>query len=78
MKRNSNIERDIADHVRSSERSQLVAAIRNCEREMDGYLPLPDEIPHDQHEREVFLLQNITGDPEMPPLKQMLRLIKRR
>ena len=78
MKRIDKLEIDIAEVVRDSNQSQLVAAMKNFEKEMDPYLPSSDEIPHDQVERSTFLLQNIAGDPQMQPLKQRLRLMKRK
>jgi hypothetical protein len=74
-KRIDQLEKDIADIVKNSNRSELLTAMKTFEKTMDPYLPLSDELPHDQMERSTFLLQNITGDPEMPPLKQRLRLL---
>lgn len=78
MKRIDKLETDIAEVVKNSNQSQLVAAMKNFEKEMNPYLPSSDEIPHDQMKRSIFLLQNITGDPDMQPLKQRFRIIKRR
>jgi len=78
MPRTDQLETGIAYLVNNSDRSQLLRAMKNFEKEMDPYLPSSDEIPHDQMERSTFLLQNITGDPEMQPIKQRLRLMRRR
>ena len=77
-KRIDNLESDIVNVVKHSERNQLVGAMRKFEAAMDPYLPGVDELPHDEMKRWTFLGQNITGDPEMQPLKQRLRLMKRR
>ncbi|OHE24606.1 MAG: hypothetical protein A2X92_04275 [Syntrophus sp. GWC2_56_31] len=78
MKRIDNLEIDIADLVRNSNRSEIISSLINFERILDPYLPAANEIPHDQSEREIFTSLNLTGDPEKPPLKQMLRLMRRR
>lgn len=76
-KRIDRLEADIARIVENADRSELLATMKNFEKTMDTYLPLSNELPHDQEERGLFLLQNLTGDPEMPPLKQRLRLLRR-
>lgn len=74
MKRIDKLEIDIAYLAQNANRSELISALRNFVKVLDPYLPAENEIPHDQMERATFLLQNLTGDQEMPPLKQMLRL----
>jgi hypothetical protein len=71
------LETAITGLVRSSDRSQLLIAMQGFERVMDSYLPSADELPHDQMERGIFLRQNTNGDPDKPPEKQWLRLMKR-
>jgi hypothetical protein len=71
------LETAIADLVRNSDRSQLLIAMQDFKRAMDSYLPSVDELPHGQMEREIFLRQNTNGDPDMPPDKQFLRLMRR-
>ncbi len=77
MKRIDKLETDIADLVKNFDQSQLLVAMKNFEKAMCPYLPSSDELPHDQVKRSIFLGQNITGDPEMAPLKQQVRLLKR-
>lgn len=78
MKRIDKLETEIANLVRYSDQSQLVSAMKNFEKVMDSCLPLSNELPHDQKERSIFLLQNVTGDTEIPPESLRTRLLRRR
>lgn len=66
--------KDLVKHLRHSDRSQLLEAMKSFTDAMDPYLPAPGELPHGRSKREVFLHQNLEHDPEMAPLKQRRRL----
>jgi hypothetical protein len=75
MKRIDDLEISIRGIVLGSDRSELVVALNRFEKAIDSRLPLANEIPRDQYQRSVFLLQNIEGKLEDPPLKQKMRLL---
>ena len=44
---------------------------------MNSYLPLISDLPEDHDQREIILMQNLTGDINKPPLNLRLRLTNR-
>jgi tetratricopeptide (TPR) repeat protein len=62
---------------KSDDGSDLLTAMQSFEKAMDPYLPSADEFPHDMEKRGIFLRQALDYDPDLPPVKQLLRLFSR-
>lgn len=77
MPRLDSFETTVRRMLTKVEKKTAINALRNFEEHMDSYLPRADELPKDHNEREVALLQNLTGDLSKPPLSLAIRIKNR-